>query len=116
SRDYRRNLLEHYYRPTFMQKYNVSATGGTQDFHNRISLTYDRDQQGTVTNTYAREGLVWSGVYKPAKAVSIDYLLAINGQQSTMSLEGLNYPISPGGGRSSTYPYASLVDEMGNPI
>jgi len=116
SRDYRKDLLEHYYRHTFMQKYNVSATGGTTDFHNRISLTYDRDQQGTVTNKYAREGLVWSGLYKPGKSISIDYLLALNGQQSIMSLEGLNYPISPGGGRNTLYPYASLVDGEGNPI
>ncbi len=33
-----------------------------------------------------------------------------------MSLEGLNYPISPGGGRGSLYPYASLVDENGIPV
>jgi len=116
GRDYRKDLLEHYYRHTFMQKYNMSATGGTPDFHNRISLTYDRDQQGTVTNKYAREGLIWSGMYKPGKAISIDYLLSLNGQQSTMSLEGLNYPLSPGGGRSTLYPYASLVDGEGNPI
>lgn len=116
GQDYRKDLLEHYYRHTFMQKYNMSATGGTQDFNNRISLTYDRDLQGTVTNKYAREGLIWSGLYKPGKAISIDYLLALNGQQSTMSLEGLNYPLSPGGGRSTLYPYASLVNGEGRPI
>lgn len=116
QRDYRKHLLEHYYRNTFMQKYNMSVSGGTSDFHNRISLTYDRDLQGAVTSKYAREGLVWSGIYTPAKTISIDYLLALNGQQSIMSLEELSYPIGIGGGRTSLYPYASLVDGEGTPI
>src|SRR5690606_9756369 len=48
------------------------------------------------------------------KNISINYTLSFSAQQGYRSLESLNFPMNPGGGRSSLYPYAQLVDENGN--
>lgn len=112
--DYRNDLLNEYFRNPISQKYRLSLNGGSPSFHNRISLTYDQDVHERMNERNRREGLLWNGTYLPVKNISINYTLSLNAQQGYRSLESLNFPMNPGGGRSSLYPYAQLVDENGN--
>ncbi len=114
GKDYRSDLLEQYYRNQLNKQMYLSLNGGAQNFQNRISLTYDHNNLSTVTSKFERQGLLWSGVYKPISKITIDYNLSLNFHQNYDTRGSLNYPIIQGRGRG-LYPYASLMDNAGNP-
>ena len=116
THDYRKDLLNHYFRNPLYQRYRFAVDGGFDNFKNRISLTYNRDLQNTIVNNNNTKGLFWNGQFKPINQFSINYILSINNNLARSSSETLGYPLRPGGGRLEYYPYARLVDDQGSPI
>ncbi|QBR13248.1 TonB-dependent receptor [Sphingobacterium sp. CZ-2] len=96
------------------QRYAFSINGGNSTFRNRISLTYDVVQNNQVDNRSNRKGLFWSGNYLPNNILALNYSVSFNNQYVINSGEALNYSMGSAG-RQILFPYASLVDNDGNP-
>ena len=60
----RTNWMDAIFRSAFYQRHNVVLNGGTENFTNRLSLSYNNDE-GTLRNTYRKDLSVrYQGMFK----------------------------------------------------
>lgn len=92
----RTDWMDEVFRTGFYQRHNVSLTGGTDTFQNRLSFAYDNDQ-GILVNTFNKNlSLHYNGKYQLNKWLSIseDFTWKNNQQRTTdTSNDGYTGPI-----------------------
>lgn len=67
----RTNWMDEIFRTAFYQRHNVVLNGGTDNFTNRLSFSFNSDE-GTLRNTYKKELAVrYQGMFKLNKWVTI---------------------------------------------
>jgi TonB-linked SusC/RagA family outer membrane protein len=67
----RTNWMDEIFRTSFFRRHNMDLSGGSENFRNRISLSYN-DNQGTLINTYSKSlALRYNGAFKLNKWLTI---------------------------------------------
>lgn len=67
----RTNWMDAIFRTAFYQSHNVTLKGGTENFQNQVSFTYNNDE-GTLINTYNKSiGVRYNGMFKLNKWLTI---------------------------------------------
>lgn len=67
----RTNWMDEIFRTAFYQRHNIVLNGGTENFTNRVSFSYNHDE-GTLRNTYSKDlGIRYQGMFKLNKWVTV---------------------------------------------
>ncbi|GGH12054.1 SusC/RagA family TonB-linked outer membrane protein [Sphingobacterium alkalisoli] len=114
KQDYRDDLVQYHYRPAIYLQNSVAIEGGEENISYYLSAGYDRNSswlEGMGNSRFTTRSVV---DFRPLKTVSMQASLLYTGAKDVNS-KASTYPINPGGGRRNLYPYASLLDENGNP-
>lgn len=114
KQDYRNDLLDHYYKQTLRQQYNFSVSKSSNKDSYWIGLGYDQQTGPTdlaESNRFTIRGNL-SYTIHPKVTLKTSLSSSLSANQSSSGL--VSFPIGPGGGRSTLYPYASLIDSEGN--
>lgn len=113
--DYRDEMLEHFYRGAINQQHHLSISKRTGGHSLRFSAGIDRldgvgNLQGGQANT--RYSFNLNNAYRFSEKFRAD-LTVYYSRVDNHTGGGHHYPFNPGGGKSTLYPYARLIDERG---
>lgn len=114
--DYRRQLSERLYRNSVQQQLNFSISSGSQVFSNRLSVGANLskgDKLGT-SNSRLNVGNQSSFQFSPKFGVQTNIAYVYLNDRTHPGIP--SYPMNPGGGKTSLYPYALLEDRNGNAL
>lgn len=114
--DYRKELLDLFYRSPFEQQHFVAIGNRTPNLSNRISVGYDHRRGNRVGMANSRLNLRAVTKLDLSKRLSAEGRLAFAEGRSDLYPDLMGYGYSPGGGRSDLYPYARFRDEQGNAL
>lgn len=107
--DIRNDSKQYLLRPAVHSQQAIAWQGGSSFISGYIGLGFDNDLSSAVGNSYRRYTLTVKNTVKLHPRIRLGSFITY-----TQSLAASNNPgsLSPGGGRSSLYPYARLVDEQ----
>lgn len=91
----RTNWMEAIFRTAFTQRHNIVLNGGSENFSNRLSFSYNNDE-GTLRNTYSKDlSIRYNGMFKLNKWVTVhENLVWKNWESRTKSTDdGYTGPI-----------------------
>lgn len=112
--DYRNDLMKYVYQATVNQQYFLDISTSNATNRNRYSVGYDRGKGDTKGANNDRLTLRAVNSWQLGQKLSIENTLSlINGRDRIFSSTP-RYPMVPGGGRNTLYPYASLADAEEN--
>lgn len=114
--DWRKELLEIFYRNPIEQQHFVGFSNATAKLSNRVSIGYSTakgNQVGISNNSINMRALSKLDL---SKILTIEGGLTFTGTKSKNSLELMNYSYSPGAGKNTLYPYARFRDDNGNAL
>ena len=112
--DYRNDLMKYVYQAAVNQQYFLDISTSNATNRNRYSVGYDRGTGDTKGANNDRLTLRVVNSWQLGQKLSIENTLSlINGRDRIFSSTP-RYPMVPGGGRNTLYPYASLADGEGN--
>ncbi|MGJ1403311.1 SusC/RagA family TonB-linked outer membrane protein [Sphingobacterium siyangense] len=112
--DYRNDLMKYIYQAAVNQQYFLDISTSNATNRNRYSVGYDRGTGDTKGANSDRLTLRAVNSWQLGQKLSIENTLSlINGRDRIFSSTP-RYPMVPGGGKNTLYPYASLVDGEGN--
>lgn len=106
SGDVRNDYSRYLYRAAVSQQYALSYAGGSDNLHYRLSGGYDGNPSFIQHDRQQRATLRSEVGIKPVKELEMQ--VGIQYVYSTATANGLG-AVSPGGGKSVIYPYASLA-------
>jgi TonB-linked SusC/RagA family outer membrane protein len=110
--DIRRDLDKYFYRRAITQLYTLSLSGGGNSFNYFLNAGFTKNLSSSVGNQYNKANLNASVSVKPFPKwelqAGMDYTWSRTWNNSIPTF-------TPGGGKSAYYPYARLVDALGNP-
>ncbi len=67
----RTNWMDAIFRTAFYQRHNIVLNGGSENFSNRLSFSYNNDE-GTLRNTYSKDlSIRYNGMFKLNKWVTV---------------------------------------------
>jgi TonB-linked SusC/RagA family outer membrane protein len=111
--DVRNDYGKYVFRNAISQQHYLNFNGGNNLFNysfsagfNNVGSSYQQtssDKQFTINSI---------NIFRPLK--NLEFEFGINLSKNTARGAGISYPINPGGGKGSLYPYAQLVDINGN--
>jgi len=104
--DVRNDLSNYYYRKSFNQQYALNVSGGSNNQQYYASVGFDKNLNGTIGSDYQRITINANNTYSLFK----------NKLEISTSLWFAQTNSSQLGSISSTYPYARLADNNGNPL
>ena len=111
GKDYRNDLLEHYYKQSVRQQYNFSISRSSQRDSYWMGVGYDQESGNSKSDKFSvRSNYTYN--LMPRLQLSGNFAAVLS--SSSSSLSPLNYPIIPEGDKTNLYPYASLIDDEGN--
>ena len=112
--DYRNDLMKYVYQAAVNQQYFLDISTSNATNRNRYSVGYDRGTGDTKGANNDRLTLRAVNSWQLGQKLSIENTLSlINGRDRIFSSTP-RYPMVPGGGKNTLYPYASLADGEGN--
>ena len=112
--DYRNDLMKYVYQAAVNQQYFLDISTSNATNKNRYSVGYDRGTGDTKGANNDRLTLRAVNSWQLGQKLSIENTLSlINGRDRIFSSTP-RYPMVPGGGKNTLYPYASLADAEGN--
>lgn len=112
--DYRNDLMKYIYQAAVNQQYFLDISTSNATNRNRYSVGYDRGTGDTKGANNDRLTLRAVNSWQLGQKLSIENTLSlINGRDRIFSSTP-RYPMVPGGGKNTLYPYASLADGEGN--
>lgn len=112
--DYRNDLMKYVYQAAVNQQYFLDISTSNATNRNRYSVGYDRGTGDTKGANNDRLTLRAVNSWQLGQKLSIENTLSlINGRDRIFSSTP-RYPMVPGGGKNTLYPYASLADAEGN--
>lgn len=112
--DYRNDLMKYVYQAAVNQQYFLDISTSNATNRNRYSVGYDRGTGNTKGANNDRLTLRAVNSWQLGQKLSIENTLSlINGRDRIFSSTP-RYPMVPGGGKNTLYPYASLADGEGN--
>lgn len=109
--DYKKYML----RNATRQQYFINLSGGSGNLNYSLSGGYDynlNNYKGSKGDSRYTLSSVTN--FKPIKNLEIE--ASLNYTYALQKSAILPYPINPGGGKSTLYPYARLADNNGNPL
>lgn len=104
--DVRNDLSNYYYRKSFNQQYALNISGGSANQQYYASVGFDKNLNGTIGSDYQRITINANNTYSLFK----------NKLEISTSLWFAQTNSSQAGSIGSTYPYARLADNNGNPL
>jgi TonB-linked SusC/RagA family outer membrane protein len=114
SLDVRNDYSKYVYRSPVSRQDYLSFSGGTNALKYSLSLGFDQTQSVMKDDGHSNRYTINSTTsFKPFKAVEFTLGLGL-AQTDVNSGGGLTYPLSPGGGKNTIYPYAQLADALGD--
>jgi len=111
--DYRSEVMNYMYKKGLNKQSSVAISNRTKQLTSRLSLGYDNNSGNVKGTTNDRISIRLSNVYQPCEKLRFQFNSSYT-SNSSHSTGLLPYPISPGGGKISLYPYARLIDEDGS--
>lgn len=116
SLDVRNDYEKYVYRAPVSRQDYLNFNGGTSFLKYGLSIGFDQSQANMKddghTNRYTINSIT---SFKPFK--SVEFTLGLGFTQTDAKSGGvITYPIRPGSGKTSIYPYAQLADAFGNPL
>lgn len=114
KQDYRNDLLNHYYNQMVRQQYSFSISKSTNTDSYRVGVGYDKQAGHTDFSGLDRLAVRGNLSYSLSPKFKIEANLSSSIVEDQSSLGLISYPISPGGGKSALYPYASLIENGEN--
>ncbi|MCX2451949.1 SusC/RagA family TonB-linked outer membrane protein [Pedobacter sp. PLR] len=109
NNDIRKDYTKYFIRNAVVQNYNLSASGGINNYAYRLSGNYNKTINNTLESGANQMSITYNAALKPIKNMSLDAIISYN-QQNRHEQGGT---IINGDG---IYPYSRLVDDTGNPI
>lgn len=116
SKDYRQEMSDKFYRLALDNQVNATISSGSQFFASRLSVGYQDNKASEITSDAGRINIRWIGEINPTSRLTLIPSLTLTLSQSNRPGSFPNYPLSPEGGRTRLYPYASLFDDTGKPL
>lgn len=114
--DYLEEVQNIFYRPSIRQQHHFSVSSSTSRLSNRFSVGFDSNKRakiGEVNNRLTgsmNSKFVWSSKFD----VDFSFSYSNSSESAYYGVQGEKY--SPGGGRTSIYPYVRFRDENGVPV
>ncbi|ERJ60033.1 SusC/RagA family TonB-linked outer membrane protein [Sphingobacterium paucimobilis] len=110
--DYRDDLKDYFYRTSVKQQHSLNISGRSDRQRYFLSAGMDKGKESLVGNSSNRFTLRGQYGFKLYDGLEIDATMQLGQQRNTSSSNpGVNLNA---GGLIGMYPYADLVDEMGN--
>lgn len=113
TQDVRKDYLRYLYRNAVSQQNFLSLTAGNRQFSWLLNIGYDNNLSNLVRESDRRYTINSVTNLKPTSKIDIG--IGLNISISNANYNGLSQ-ITPGGGKSTLYPYARLADEHGRPL
>ncbi|MGN6617402.1 MAG: hypothetical protein ACTHJ5_09520 [Ilyomonas sp.] len=114
TRDFRDDVLKYLYRKEAHQQYSIGIEGGSAIASYVLSAGYDKDLQSLIGNSYERFTVHSDNTFRPLKKLDI-HTSVFYTETRTKSNNPGGYGLIPGGFIATYYPYASLVNDAGEP-
>src|SRR5690606_82904 len=96
---------------------NFNISGGSRNYAYRLSAGYDHNLGTRAGSERERLTLRATNTFRPISGLGIQTVIAYAQANSVNSAgTATSFPISPGGGKTSLYPYAKLVGNEGNAL
>ncbi|TMI63728.1 MAG: SusC/RagA family TonB-linked outer membrane protein [Bacteroidetes bacterium] len=115
SMDARNDIQSYFYRSSLRQQHAVSLEGGSATNNYFLSFGADKDESTLVGNEFNRFTVLAKNVFRPTPKLQVQVSVNFIQSKGRNNNNGGNR-ISPGGGKSSLYPYADLADDNGNAL
>lgn len=113
--DYRDDMMQHVYRTAINQQYAFSTSGRNKFSSYLISAGFDKNLNAMRARDRNRMNVRVTNTFNPLESLEIQTNILYT-RSIVKSGGGNTYPINPSGGKSNLYPYARLIDEMGNAL
>lgn len=114
--DYRNDLTEHFLRKSVNQQYHAELSSSTDKHSYRMALGYDTRTGSNIGSNDDRLSLRINNTLDPLPRLKVESMISYSEAMNSSSGSFPTYPIVPGGGKNSLYPYAELVDADGNAL
>lgn len=115
KQDFREDLSGNVYRRSSYQQYALNLNGGGKDHSYMISGGLDQNSENLVGNSYRRLTFnALTGFRFLRDKLGLDLELSLTDNRTVNNNAGTDNITS--GIESSIYPYAKLVDDLGNPL
>lgn len=112
SYDVRRDMEKYFYRRAITQLYTLSLSGGGNSFNYFLDAGFTKNLSSSVGDQYNKINLHASLSVKPFPKWELQAGMDYTGSRTWNNSIGT---FAPGGGKSTYYPYARLVDAQGDP-
>jgi TonB-linked SusC/RagA family outer membrane protein len=116
SLDVRNDYNKYVYRAPISRQDYLNFNGGTNVLKYALSIGFDQSQSNMKDDGLSNRYTINSSTsFKPFR--SVEFILGLGYTQTdTRSGEAIAYPIRPGSGKTSIYPYAQMADALGNSL
>lgn len=114
--DVRDDLLKYFYREQVLQQYNASFAGGSSRNAWRFALGYDKNVGGQFGQKDDRITANLQNTLQLRKDMKLTVMSRFAQKGTSDNSARFNYNFTPGGGRTTLYPYARLVGQDGEPL
>jgi hypothetical protein len=108
-------MEKYFYQNAVNQQYSVTLSGGSVNANYFLGLGLDKDRSSLVGNQYNRYSITIKNTFQPAKKLQLQTAVFYTQSYSVQNNTAGNAR-AVGGGKSSLYPYARLVDETGQAL
>lgn len=116
SIDYRDQLAKYLFRNGILQQTSLGFSVGKGSWAYRGSVGFDKKVGDKVNEGGERLSISNNFSYSPLNTITINLALDHSINKGGSMLQGENYPLRVGGGRTYIYPYAELIDSEGNAL
>ncbi|MES2457895.1 MAG: SusC/RagA family TonB-linked outer membrane protein [Bacteroidota bacterium] len=116
TKDIREDYDKYIYQSGINQQYSLGISGGSANTTYKVLVGRDDNTDNLINNGFTRTSIISSNTYTPIR--NLDIQASINYSQTATALNNDFYfgaYKSIGGPYGDVYPYATLVDQNGNP-
>lgn len=114
--DYRKQLSDRLYRNFLQQQLNFSISSGSEIFSNRLSVGANLSKGEKLETSNNRLNVSNQSSFQFSQKFGVQTNIAYVYLNDRTRPGVSTYPINPGGGKTSLYPYALFEDSNGNPL
>lgn len=111
--DYRKELLNLFYRNPFDQQHFFGFSNSTGKLSNRVSIGYNQAFGNKVKSQHSSLNLRAVSRLDISEKISLEGGITFTDASSQSALELIDYNYSPGSGKARLYPYARFRDDDG---
>lgn len=114
--DVRNDLLKYFYQDQVLQQYNTSFSGSNNRNAWTFALGYDKNAGGLAGQKDHRITSNLQNTLHFRKDMKLSVISRFSQKRTLDNSARFNYNFTPGGGRTSLYPYAQLVGDNGESL